>query len=89
MVAGWQVTVTDERDGMGCKAGWQGRRRQRREYLSYCQQELPGGGIALGGVGGELTGDGDDGRMTDDGDNEWWMTQRVPGCSDRQWCELD
>ena len=32
----------------------------------------------LGGVGGELTGDGDDGRMTDDGDDEWWMTPRAP-----------
>jgi hypothetical protein len=36
---------------------------------------------ALGGVGGWLTGDGDDGRMTQDGDDEWWMTPRVPAAA--------
>ena len=40
---------------------------------------------ALGGMGSELTGDGDDGGMTHDGDDEWRMTRRAPGCSDRRW----
>ena len=36
------------------------------------QENCPVG--ALGGVGGELTGDGDDGGLTHDGDDEWRMT---------------
>ena len=55
----------------------------RQERLPYCWGELPGGGIALGGVGGQLTGDGDDGGMIHDGDDEWWTIRRTTGAGRR------
>lgn len=43
-----------------------GGQQQRREYATYCRGILAGQGAGrlVGGVGGRLTGDGDDGRMT-------------------------
>ena len=46
VVAGWQVTVTNERDGRETRLDG----RAGCERLSYCRGELPGGGI-----GSELT----------------------------------